>query len=129
MEADKLERDKQEFVQHLKEFKELRRQVLSGALVTTGGGVSKTRYRTLRHKRDKYKRKDYRKGKDINAMQKRLLQNVELLEVEDSQSSSDTTGSGADGRSQTHSQTPSQSHSNSSVHLVQDTSSEAGDEE
>jgi hypothetical protein len=72
-------------------------------------GVPKSRYRLLRHKRDKlrtqlvlfcvvlivivfirYKRKDYRKGHEINSMQKRLLQNVELLEVEDSQSSSTT---------------------------------------
>ena len=124
VEAERLERDKQEFIKHLKEFKELRREVLGGALVTTGGGVSKTRYRTMRHKRDKYKRKDYRKGKDVNAMQKRLLQNVDLLEVDDSQSSSESVSTSiSEVRSQ------SQSQSSKSVQLVQDTSSEAGDSE
>lgn len=121
-ESHKLERDKQAFAAHLKEFKGMRREVLGGALVTTGGGVSKTRYRQLRHKRDKYKRKDYRKGIDCNAMQKRLLLNVELLEVDDSQSSSENTASVSD-RSDTRSQASSRS-----VQIVEDQSSEAGSE-
>jgi len=120
-EAAKLEKDKEQFAQHLREFKDMRRQVLGGAVVSMGGGVSKARYRTLRHKRDKYKRKDYRKGKDVNAMQKRLLQNVELLEVEDSQTSSE----GASSYSERSDATTRSTQSSRSVQLVHDTSSEA----
>jgi len=103
--------------------------------VVVGGGVPKARYRLLRAKRDKYKRKDYRKGKDINAMQKRLLQHVELVEVEDSQSSGDTSSisakatntSGAERRSSVGSgdEKDKKEPRRESVQLVHDTSSEA----
>ena len=125
--ADKLARDKEEFAKHLSAFKEMRRGVFKGALIQVGGGVSKARYRQLRHKHDKYKRKDYRKGKDINAMQKRLLQNVELLEVEDSHSSSEEGGriTSEGGSSQASTSHPSsQKHS---VQLVHDSSGSEAD--
>jgi hypothetical protein len=86
---------------------------------------------------NKYKRKDYRKGKDINAMQKRLLQHVELVEVEDSQSSGDTSslsanaasGSGAEQRRSVSvgsgDEKDKKEPRRDSVQLVHDTSSEA----
>ena len=130
--AEKLERDKAEFVHHLREFKAIRKELFDGTgSLTTGAGVPKSKYRDLRKKRDKYKRKDYRKNHDIGAMQRRLLQNVDLLEVEDSQSSSETAGGasasvsvsdrgGDESRSQA---------SSKSVQLVNDSSSEHGDSE
>ncbi len=139
--TDKLARDRAEFVKHLKEFKEQRKEFLSGnATLVQGGGVSKARYRLLRHKRDKYKRKDYRKGHDVNAMQKRLLQNVDLLEVEDSQSSSETgasqtggasshTGGVSDRDESAKSQASAGAKSARSVQLVHDSSSEHADSE
>lgn len=124
---EKLERDRAEFVRHLAGFKEQRREVLGGtAVVTAGAGVPKARYRQLRVKRDKYKRKDYRKGKDINSMQKRLLQNVELLEVEDSQTSDDSgSGAGSGPRSGEDRSVSAATEGNASVQVVHDTSSEA----
>ncbi len=97
--------------------------------LSNAAGVPKSRYRLLRQKRDKYKRKDYRKGHEINAMQKRLLQNVELLEVEDSQSSSTAeNGVSTNAVSDRDESVKSQS-SHKSVQLVHDSSSEHGDSE
>jgi hypothetical protein len=134
--ADKLARDRVEFVKHLKAFKDQRKEFLDGnATLVQGGGISKARYRLLRHKRDKYKRKDYRKGHDVNAMQKRLLQNVELLEVEDSQSSSETGASHAassqavSDRDESAKSQASGAKSARSVQLVHDSSSEHADSE
>jgi hypothetical protein len=66
----------------------------------------------------------------MNAMQKRLLQNVELLEVEDSQSSSTAENANASTNvvSDRDESVKSQS-SHKSVQLVHDSSSEHGDSE
>ncbi len=145
----KLNQDRAEFAKHLREFKDMRKELIEGnAQIVQGGGVSKSRYRLLRSKRDKlsdivecsnlfflfsfsffslrYKRKDYRKGHDINAMQKRLLQNVELLEVEDSQSTSEISTANSEKEEK---ESVRSNASNKSVQLVHDSSSEHADSE
>ncbi len=133
---EKLAHDKAEFAKHLAIFKEQRKEVLGGNVVATvGGGVPKARYKKLRAKRDKYKRKDYRKGKDVNTMQKRLLLNVELVEVEDSQTSEDSSSATVQQRSDASASlsaapadaadVSASASQHESVQLVHDTSSEA----